>query len=228
MCVSSKPTDSAPKASEEAPQPAASPSPVQQHGSGASPRSQVRTAQAEPFDLHSLRTVACPVMRGKGTACRALLADMMCMEQCSYPVPDVWCTYAGLGLNSDILARLLRPVIVSNGVVLSQVGHGMGSKDGDLPSTEATPDQRMPPGCAAAEATSAAAYQALLDAAMQGQGSGQWAGVAGQGAADGSAAGARPALQRQGSRKRKHSCEYTEPAPADGSLTCSASAEVQR
>lgn len=103
----------------------------------------------------------------------------------------------------------------------------MGSKDRDLPSSEATPDQRMPGGGAAAEATGAATYQALLDAAMQSQGCGQWAGCAEQGAADGSAAGARAALQRQGSRKRKHSCEHMDTAHADGVTTRSASAEVQ-
>ena len=78
------------------------------------------------------------------------------------------------------------------------------------------------------DSTGAAAYRALLDAALQSQGgSGQWTGTAGQGAADSSPARAVGPLQRQGSRKRKHSCEYAEPAHADGYTTRSASAEVQ-
>lgn len=99
---------------------------------------------------------------------------------------------------------------------------------GDAPGAEATPERHAPSGCAAGDASGAAAYQALLDAALQSQGgSGQWTGAAGQGAADSSPARAGGPLQRQGSRKRKHSCEYTEPAHADGNTTRSASAEVQ-
>ena len=117
--------------------------------------------------------------------------------------------------------------------VASQVDHRADAKDSAAPGAEATPEQNAPTGIAAAEApqgvasqaTGAAAYQALLDAALQSRGCEQWAGTAGPSAAEGSSAGAGAPLQRQGSRKRKHSCQHTE--PAHGCTTRSASAEVQ-
>ena len=141
---------------------------------------------------------------------------------------------SGIGMSSGIVSHQSWRVGVT-GDVLSQVGHRVDAKGSAAPAAEAMPDRSMPSGSAAAEAlqggafqaTGPAAYQALLDAALQSRGCGHCAGAAGHSAAEGAPAGAGAPLQRQGSRKRKHSCQHTEPAHADGCTTRSASAEVQ-